>query len=29
VRRDTNLFDTGIQSIPASNARVLMDYFRQ
>jgi len=29
LRTDTNAFHDGIQSIPAENCQVLMDYFRQ
>ena len=29
IRRDTNPFLPGIQSIPAPNVNILMDYFRQ
>ena len=28
-RTDTNLFQEGIQSIPASNVKVLAHYYRQ
>ena len=29
TRADTNVFQAGIQSIPASGASIVMDYFRQ